>query len=169
LDSIHEIDYRSWLLGPVIAVTADSGNIGDLDIDVEDYAAMSMRHMGGARSEVHMDYLQRFKRRGCEIVGSQGTLLWESFGKRPEHCVVRLFDVESGSWETLLEDSDVDPNAAYERLLNNFVSALNGGENDLHTGAEALHALKVACAVRSVSESGQGRASIDFGKLSYGQ
>lgn len=166
LDAIHEIDYLSWLLGPVNAVTADAGNIGGLDIDVEDYAAMLMRHQSGARSEVHMDYLQRFKRRGCEIVGSDGTMIWESLGKRPEHCTVRLFRFDSGAWETLHEDPDIDPNAAYIRLMNNFMAALNGDDNDLHTGVEAVHALKVACAVRTLSEQGSGRTPIGIEKIS---
>src|SRR5436309_2376616 len=76
LDAIHEIDYLAWLFGPVERVSAEAGRIGDLDIDVEDYASLALMHRGGVRSEIHLDYLQRWKRRGCEVVGSEGTLIW---------------------------------------------------------------------------------------------
>ena len=78
LDVIHEIDYLTWLLGPVIAVNCVADKISNLDINVEDFASMILTHQSGARSSVHVDYLKPFKRRGCEIVGDKGMILWQS-------------------------------------------------------------------------------------------
>src|SRR5690606_39630480 len=55
-------------------------------------------------SEIHLDYLQQHKRRGCEVVGRAGTLLWESEGKNPEHCRVRLFLKDKNNSELLYEN-----------------------------------------------------------------
>src|SRR5262249_418599 len=58
LDAIHEIDYLAWFFGPTERVIAEAGRLGELEIDVEDYAAVVLTHGGGVRSEIHLDCLQ---------------------------------------------------------------------------------------------------------------
>ena len=100
LDVIHEIDYLTWLLGPVIAVNCVADKISNLDINVEDFASMILTHQSGARSSIHVDYLKPFKRRECEIVGEKGMILWQSEGKTPETCTVKLFETRKQEWTT---------------------------------------------------------------------
>lgn len=128
LDGIHEVDYLSWFFGDVDAVSCVSAKLSELDIDVEDYAHLSMRHTSGVRSEVHLDYLRRYKRRGLEIGGTEGSLIWLSEGKMPEHCSVRLHTTESG-WETVFKDQSLDASHIYSELLKNFLTAINEGGN----------------------------------------
>ncbi len=144
LDAIHEIDYLRWLIGPVLAVTAVADKISDLDIDVEDYAALVLTHEGGGRSEIHLDYLQQCKQRGCTIAGTDGTLVWRSEGKAPEHCVVRLFERRTGEWRTLVDDADLDNARPYETLMREFVRALRGEDSRLAPAQEGVAALRVA-------------------------
>ncbi len=147
LDAIHEIDYVTWLLGETETVACGAGRLSDMDIDVEDYAAIALRHRGGARSEIHLDYLQRAKRRGCEIVGSEGTLVWLSEGKQPERCRVRLYEAQSGEWQDLFADEDLDANLPYETLMARFASLITGAEDDgLLDGRTAASELAVALA-----------------------
>ena len=161
LDSIHEIDYVAWLLGPIREVACDAGKISELEIEAEDYAALATRHLGGARAEIQLDYLQRFKRRGCEIVGTAGTLDWTSEGKMPERCTVRLFDASKGAWEALHESDAVDPNAMYAAMLREFVAVLGGSAPvDLLDGTGGLAALEVAHAALRASDEGR-RQSVD--------
>ena len=143
MDSIHEIDYLTWLLGPVESIIANMGHISNLEIDVEDYAAFIMQHISGIRSEIHLDYLQRYKRRGCELIGSDGTLIWESMGKQPEICVVKIYRSKTDNWEILFDDHDLDVNFAYVEMLKDFIHAINGRKTNLHTGDEALRALQI--------------------------
>ena len=167
LDAIHELDYLSWLLGPVREVRAQTARLSELDIDVEDYAAISLRHMGNAHSEIHLDYLQQYKRRGCEIIGASGTLVWQSEGKSPEHCTVRLFERDSGRWISLYEEADVDPDGPYRAMLESFLAPASDQRAALLEGRAACAALGVALAAKQAA-SGAGitpalRLSLDPG------
>lgn len=155
LDAIHEIDYLMWLFGSAENVNEVTARCSDLDIDVEDYAAIHLRHENGVRSEIHLDYLQACKRRGCELVGSGGTLLWESEGANPEHCRVRLFCRDGKQWEILHETEAVDADDMYRTLLTRFLAALRGEEAaDLLDGSLAVAELAVALAVKQPGGKG---------------
>ncbi|HDH08781.1 MAG TPA: Gfo/Idh/MocA family oxidoreductase, partial [Gammaproteobacteria bacterium] len=129
LDAVHEIDYLYWLFGPGVEVTASADKLSELDIDVEDYASMVITHKNGIRSEIHLDYLRQFKRRGCEIVGTKGTLIWQSEGKQPEQCMVKIFHSDSQEWEILFETHDLDNTSPYLTLMKQFTSAIQGKEH----------------------------------------
>jgi predicted dehydrogenase len=150
LDAIHEIDYLVWLFGPVERVTAEAGRVGDLDIDVEDYASLALAHRSGVRSEIHLDYLQRSKRRGCEIVGSEGTLIWTSEGKAPEQCLVRFRPPGNGDWDTILQEPDVDVDAPFVELMTRFLAG-NRHDLDLLDGPGAAEDLAIALAAHKAA------------------
>lgn len=143
LDAIHEVDYLCWLFGNVDRVSCNADKLSDLEIDVEDYAEINLTHSAGVRSSVHLDYLQQFKRRGCEIVGSAGTLIWESEGKQPERCLVRLYRANTGKWETLFFIDEVDTAKPYMDLMEVFTLALSGASPesllDSTMAAKELH------------------------------
>jgi predicted dehydrogenase len=153
LDAIHEIDYLVWLFGPVERVSAEAGRIGDLDIDVEDYAALALAHRSGVRSEIHLDYLQRSKRRGCEIVGTEGTLVWTSEGKAPEECQVRFRPPGNRDWEVILSEPDLDVDAPYTELMNRFLGG-DARDRDLLDGRGAAEDLAIALAARQAAARG---------------
>jgi predicted dehydrogenase len=147
LDAIHEIDYLMWLFGAVQRVSAEAGRLSDLDIDVEDYASIVLTHNGGVRSEIHLDYLQRVKRRGCVIAGSEGTLVWTSEGKSPERCLVRFCAAGSSEWKVILDQPDVDTAAPYADLMRRFLDP-QVGDGDLLDARGGAECLSVALAAR---------------------
>lgn len=154
LDSIHELDYLCWLFGPALRVTCSAAKLSALDIDVEDWAAMALAFESGIRAEVHMDYLRPIKRRGLEITGDKGLLHWISEDKAPERCTVRLFRMEYGTWETLLQDTDLNATGMYRKELEHFLSSISGGLSHLATGEEGAAALALAIAARDSALSG---------------
>lgn len=147
LDAIHEIDYLAWLFGAVERVTAEAAKLSDLDIDVEDYASIVLTHAGGVRSEIHLDYLQRTKRRGCVIAGSEGTLIWSSEGKAPERCLVRFRAAGASEWQTILDEPDLDTAAPYVDLMQRFLDPTLG-DGDLLDARAAAACLAIALAAR---------------------
>ena len=136
------------MLGPVQSCIADTDQISDLEIEAEDYSCMVLQHKSKVRSEIHLDYLRRFKRRGCEIVGSDGSLDWLSEGKNPEQCKVRLYTSDAG-WRTLVDLPSIDQQVPFKILIATFIEALNGEKTDLHTGYEARQVLKIALDARA--------------------
>jgi predicted dehydrogenase len=155
-DAIHELDYLAWLLGPVGSVACEADRLGGLDIDVEDHAVMNLAHASGVQSNVQLDYLRRRKSRGCEIVGSEGTLTWHSDGKAPERCKVERADAD-GKVTLLASDEAYDANKMYIAMLDAFLDAASGKPSvNLQTGAQARAALAAACAAH---ESAKDRAT----------
>jgi len=155
LDAIHEIDYVSWLVGSVQNVICNATRLSDLDIDVEDYAELLSSHSTGVMSEIHMDYLQRVKRRGCDIIGTEGSLVWLSEGKNPENCVVRLYSSSSQSWKTLYKEQNLDPFGIYQTLFENYYRATNGEQTDMLTGRAAIEVLSVVFAAKESAATGR--------------
>lgn len=124
LDCIHEIDYLQWFFGKASVETLVQGKLSELDIEGNDYATLNLRHVTNVRSELHLDYLQVVKRRGCELIGDKGILIWESVGKIPEHCSVRFYDLSSMQWSVLYEEPKVDVNYPYQQMMREFIIAV---------------------------------------------
>jgi predicted dehydrogenase len=138
LDCIHEIDYLQWLFGEIDMVDSWIGQIGPDKINAEDFAEIRLQFKNGVRVTAHFDFLMRRKRRGAEIIGSEGNLIWYSEGKNPEDCSVTFGD--NNSELILLHNPKIDSFAGYIRMLHDF---LRDGEN-LQTVKEGMRALSVA-------------------------
>jgi predicted dehydrogenase len=155
-DVIHEIDYLSWLLGPIASVSCETAKRSNLEIDVEDYAALLMNHENDIRSELHLDYVRRHKERGLEIVGDKGTLVWRSAGKNPEHVSVKIYDADKNVWEVLYEATAPDANAAYIELLRRFLNAVQGvPDPELLTARSAWDELKIVLSAYNAASEGR--------------
>ncbi len=144
LDAIHELDYLFWIFGRVTEVGCVADRLSDLDMDVEDYAVITLRHESGFRSSLQLDYLRPFKRRGCEVVGDQGMILWTSEGKVPEHCRVALYRFDQARWQTLLEDPDLDVSGGLRCVDEQFLNAVAGRPAELLDGRTALAELRAS-------------------------
>jgi predicted dehydrogenase len=152
LDAIHELDYLGWLLGPIAEVACIDGHVSDLEVDAEDTAKLLLRARSGAIVSVHLDYVERIKRRGCEVVGSEGTALWESRGKLPEQCRIERFDARSGAWES--RDETIDVEAPFVEELRHFLRCVDGEERPLQDLAAGARAVALVEAARRAASTG---------------
>ena len=159
LDAVHEIDYLTWLFGAVESVMCRASKLSDLDVDVEDHALLSLRHASGVETSIELDYLRQRKSRGCEIVGSQGVLVWESDGKDPERCVVRFFPSGGSAWEEIANIPQVDTGAPYRDLMRAFLEEIERpGTTVVSSARSAAAVLAVALgALTSARENGAAR------------
>ena len=81
LDLSHEIDYMRYLFGDPHSHEAVKAKVGSLKIDTEDVFE-GIYVYDNFICSVHMDYLQRKKKRMIRIEGSNGTLVCDLINKR---------------------------------------------------------------------------------------
>ena len=82
MDLIHEIDVARWLFGEFDQVRALSGKFSSLDITSEDTACILLgKSEGPPVVSLSLDYVSRRLVRRYEIVGEEGTLIWDLGGK----------------------------------------------------------------------------------------
>lgn len=73
----HPFDTLRFLLGEVRAVSAEVGQLSDLELDVEDLAHVTLRFASGAVGSVSLDYVQRPRRHVLRVVGTEGVARWD--------------------------------------------------------------------------------------------
>ena len=148
LDVVHELDYARWLLGDVTEVGGWLGHVSDLEIDVEDVAMLHLVFEGGPVASVELDYLDRDYRRGCRIVGSDGTIEWSWQAEE-----VRTLRPGSGPTR-LSTPSDVGP--TYREQLACFVASVRESRllDPLVGGHDGLATMRVVDAARESARTG---------------
>jgi len=155
LDDIHEIDYHIWLFGGVQDVLCRAGKLSDLQMDIEDYAEISLKFSSGVMSQIHMDFLSTSRARSCEIVGPEGVLLWEERDKPPT-CSVRFYSNKDKKWLDLFGPATIDRNECHLQQLREFFSVIGGNDKEtIADGEEGLHSLKVALAAQKSADTKQ--------------
>jgi predicted dehydrogenase len=121
----HPFDYLRWLMGEVQAVWAFTGRLSSLELDVEDTAEIGLHFASGAIGSLHLDYNQQPPSHTLEIIGTQGTLCWDS---SPQVGA-------SGS-------NQVDRNALFLSEMSHFIDIIRNGTAplcSLYDGVMALH------------------------------
>lgn len=146
LDAIHEIDYLTWLLGDVRAVSATLATVSRLELDVEDVAQLQLEFTSGTQATLSLDYLDREYDRGCRLIGAEGTAAWSWAGE-----AVRVTGADGA---TVTSPAPSAPGPTYESELGAFLDATRQGSRPATTAAEARHALAVVAAARESAATG---------------
>ena len=147
LELSHELDYARWLVGDVESVYSQVVQTGDLEIDVEDLAELTLSFKDGAVGNVHLDMVQRCPARSCRVIGSDGTLTWDG---ATHHS--RWFSAQSGRWTDLHPPGEVDRNEAYMAEMRHFLDCVEGRATPAVTGDDGRQALAIALAAKRSSQ-----------------
>ncbi len=143
LDAIHELDYLGWLFGEPREVFCTAGHVSDLAGDTEDLAEITIRFASGVLANVHLDYLRRAYRRDLEIIGEAGVILWD-YSERS----VRILGPAPDQVEIEAGVDDGPNEAMYVEQMRHFVRCIEGREDPLVDGWEALRSLRLVEASR---------------------
>jgi predicted dehydrogenase len=147
LELSHEIDYVRWLCGEVVEVYCLSGHLSDLEIDVEDVAIMLLRFASGAIGSVHVDMVQQPMQRGCRVIGTEGTLLWDGVTHR-----VQLWNSRADAWRDLHPATAVERNTMFAAELQHFLDCARGSGVPEVGPADGRRVLEIALAAKTSSE-----------------
>jgi len=154
LDGIHEIDLARWYVGEVNSVVGLINKISELEIDVEDVGSIILQHEMGQQSEIHLDYIQRVRVRGCLIAGAEGSIAWEWSDHQ-----VRIYHISQKEWVNDPLPSDWSVNQMYVDETAHFLDCVLSGRNTCNPVSEAAKVTRIALAVKS---SSQERRFIDL-------
>jgi predicted dehydrogenase len=150
LDWIHEIDLTRWYLGDVREVVCMAGHLSSLEITTEDVASIICRHVSGAISELHLDYVQQSYERGCQIVGEQGSIFWDFTQKQ-----VRWFDGATGQWTTFSQPDDWELNQMYVDEMKHFMDCVASECPTVLPIPEAVAVTQIAFAAKISAREGR--------------
>ena len=147
LTNIHELDYLYWFFGNVNEVFSITGKFSDLEIDVEDLSSILLRFKNNIIAEIHLDYFQKPSVRSCKVVGTQGTVYWDS-----SITNVRLYDVNKKRWIDKLKLKNYDVNDMYLDEIKHFFKCVNKGENSINPIEEGAKILNISIAIKKSSK-----------------
>ncbi len=150
LDSIHELDYVSWLLGRVRELVCFLDRVSPLEMDAEDVAEILLRFENGAVGSIHMDCFRPAYHRSCEVVGTEGILQWSFEDQR-----VRLYTASRKEWEEFRRGQTHDVNEMYLKEMEHFLACLKGEAKPAVEAWEAAQILDLACAAKESSQTGR--------------
>lgn len=117
LDLSHEIDYMRYLFGEPCNWKVMKARVSKLEIDSDDVFEGIYRYDNNFICNVHMDYLQKDKKREIRIVGSEGMLNCDLIGKS--------IRIKKGDKETVINDKDMfDIDRTYTDELKHFIGVV---------------------------------------------
>jgi hypothetical protein len=126
LDLSHEIDYMRYLFGDPSTWKVFKTRVSTLQIDTEDIFEGTYLFPNQFMCTIHLDYLQKQKKRTLRIVGSEGTVACDFIGKR--------ILVTAGDTVTAITDEGLfDISKTYQDEMDHFVTALETGTEPMIT------------------------------------
>jgi predicted dehydrogenase len=146
----HPVDYLRWLLGEINEVLAFTGTLGGLGIAVEDVAEISMRFANGALGSAHLDFFQRPPSYRFEIIGSEGTVMWDAVDN-----LARIYNPASNSWETYAPPHGFDRNEMFLEEMRHFLAIVRGEVSPSCTFEDGERVLHLALAIKESSKQGK--------------
>jgi predicted dehydrogenase len=162
LDGIHELDLACWYFGWPREVFARAAEGASLGIETEALAEILLTYPDGLLVSIHLDYVQRWRQRRCEVIGERGTIAWEA--RREE---VQRYREDASAPERLGYEPGYDINQMYVEELREFLRCVDEREScaaDVHWAARVT---QIALAAKQSVASRQP-VSVDVEPLTAG-
>jgi len=149
LTNIHEIDYLYWFFGEITEVFSIVKNSGSLKISADDFAVGVLKFKNDIIGEIHLDYLQKPENRNCKIIGTKGTLVWES-----ETNLVKWYDNKKNKWIKVFKWNNYDRNLMFREEINHFINCVNDRKKSINPlELDGIITTKVALAMMKSSKT----------------
>jgi predicted dehydrogenase len=147
LTCIHEIDYLYWIFGQVNEVFSITGKFSDLKINADDSSSILMRFKNNIIAEVHLDYYQRPEIRTFKIIGTKGTIYWNS-----NTNTVKIYNVKDQKWKNEFKETKVDENYTFVEELEHFIKSVKSRKETLNPLHEGIETLKISLKILQSSK-----------------
>ena len=147
LTNIHELDYLYWIFGNIQEVFSITGKFSELKIDVEDLSSILLHFRSNVVAEIHLDYFQKPSVRSCKVVGTHGTIYWDS-----NKNSILLYDVNKKKWVEKMTLKNYDINEMYLDEIKHFLRCVKKNEKSINPIEEGVKILNVAIGIKKSSK-----------------
>ena len=142
LTCIHELDYLFWFFGETQEVFSITGKYSNLKITASDLSAIILKFKNNIIAEVHLDYFQKPEARSCKLIGTKGTITWDSLSNE-----VNIYDFKKSKWKSKLKIKKYDKNEMYVKELEHFIQCVNKKKKTINDISQGEYVLKVALGI----------------------
>jgi len=155
LELSHEIDYLSWIFGPIKWVKSHVSKQSDLDIDVEDSAniILGFKSTDGREltASLNMDFIRHDTTRKCFVIGEKGTLLWNGINGQ-----VMFFKKSGTQWDELYS-SKLEREYTYKEEIKSFFLSVETITIPSISGQDGLEVVKI---IENIKESSNNNSMV---------
>jgi predicted dehydrogenase len=146
----HPFDYLRWICGEVVSVSAESGQLGGLALDVEDCAQVTLRFATGGIGSVWLDYVQSPAQHRLVLIGQRGRIVWDGASGLAQ------LEVRGGRPPiAAYPPVGFERNWLFAEELRHFLACIAGAETPRCTLDDGIRALRIALAARASSLEGR--------------
>ncbi len=146
----HPLDYVRWLFGEVASLSAVTGHVSDLDLDVEDVAEISLAFAGGCIGSVHLDYFQQPPAHWLQVNCQKGSIHWEN-----STGIAKVHNTEEDSWESIEPPGGFERNDLFLAEMRHFLELINGEAVSRCNFLDGIKALELTGAVHQSAKEGR--------------
>ncbi len=146
----HPLDYVRWLFGEVSSLSAVTGQISELALEVEDLAEITLRFENECVGSIHLDYFQRPPGHWLEVNCEKGHIHWDN-----EPGSARMYHVEGDKWENLEPPVDFERNDLFLAEMRHFLEVIAGKASPRVSLDDGVKALELTEAVHRSAETGR--------------
>jgi predicted dehydrogenase len=139
----HPLDYLRWLLGEVESVSAWTGKLSELELDVEDHADILLRFSAGEAARVHLDYYQRPPSHTLEITCEGGRICWDNASGE-----AHVFHAQSDATDLMVPPEGFERNQMFLDEMATFVRLCEGEALPHCTLADGIRAQELVLAIK---------------------
>jgi predicted dehydrogenase len=152
LELSHDIDYLVWLFGNVKWVNSTIHRQGNLKIDTEDTAHITLCLSGENKNSdiianLNMDFYRHDPTRFCMAIGKLGTLHWNAIDG-----TIKLFKKDTKQWKTIYKN-EIDHDSTYIFEWKHFINCIKNNKKPMVDGKDGLEVIKIIEAIKKSSKS----------------
>ena len=142
----HPLDYARWLFGEVAQLSAVTGQVSNLELDVEDVAEITLQMQNGGIGSIHLNYIQRPPEHWLEIVCEKGQIRWDN-----ETGVADYYLADSESWAAIQPPPGFERNDLFLGEMRHFLNLIAGEQPSRCDLTDGIQALRMTSAVHESS------------------
>ena len=144
----HPLDYARWLFGEVQSLTAITGQVSNLAVNVEDIAEIILHFEGGTLGSLHLDYYQQPPSHWIEITCENGLIHWDN--ETGSATIHRVGDKLS---EKINPPLNFTRNDLFLAEMQHFIQLIQGKGKSRCDLVDGIKALAITEAIHEAAES----------------